>query len=189
MSTCSTCYDADGCLVLSQAFVTVPDPMGGVAIEGSILLTSEDPLLKDVTCVKAGNRLKSIQGCLAISWSPLLETINLQQLIVVNGSIAVSGNVALHQIVAPGLEKVDLDLVIQGNLALSEVNFPALEQVARSLVLAGHEFLAESGASSFEPIWQRFLVVQPGFGDLPISTSAKNQISPSHVAAQQSHNH
>ena len=162
MSTCSTCYDADGCLVLSQAFVTVPDPMGGVAIEGSILLTSEDPLLKDVTCVKAGNQLKSIQGCLAISWSPLLETINLQQLIVVNGSIAVSGNVALNQLVAPGLEKVDLDLVIQGNLALSEVNFPALEQVGGRLSLQGMSSLQSLELPALSQSGSVFLSSNPG---------------------------
>ena len=162
MSTCSNCYDADGCLVLSKAFATVPDPTGGVAIKGSILLTSEDPLLKDVTCVKAGNLLKSIQGCLAISWSPLLETINLQQLIVVNGSVTVSGNVALHQIVAPGLEQVDLDLVIQGNLALSEVYFPALERVGGRLSLQGMSSLQSLELPALSQAGSVFLASNPG---------------------------
>eukprot|EP00435_Cladocopium_sp_Y103_P063708 s839_g25.t1 len=162
MSTCSTCYDSDGCLVLSQAFVTVPHPTGGVAIEGSILLTSEDPLLKDVSCVKAGNRLTSIQGCLAIQWSPPLETINLQQLLLVNGSMTISGNVALHQIAAPGLEKIDLDLVIQGNLALSEVHFPALERVGGRLSLQGMSSLQSLELPALSQAGSVFLASNPG---------------------------
>ena len=139
--TCSTCYDADGCLILSRAFMTVPDPVhGGQAINGSILLTSEDPLLTGVKCIKAGNVLTSINGCLAVQWSPLLESINFEKVIFVK-SITISGNAALHQIAAPSLEKINLDLVISGNSALLEFHFPYIGQVDGRLSVEGHPSL------------------------------------------------
>jgi len=135
--TCPTCYDADGCLVLSHAFATVSDS-NGLAINGSILLTSMD--LENVTCIKGGKDLTSINGCLTIQGISSLESIDLEEVMLVD-SIAISGNEALHQIVASSLENITLDLVLQGNLALLDLHVPNLREVAGLFSIMGHPSL------------------------------------------------
>ena len=135
--TCPTCYDADGCLVLRHAFTTVP-VTNGLAINGSILLTSMD--LENVTCIKGGEDLTSINGCLTIQGISSLESIDLEEVLLVD-SITISGNEALHQIVASSLEKITLDLVLQGNLALLDVHVPNLREVDGLFSIMGHPSL------------------------------------------------
>ena len=135
--TCSTCLDADDCLILSKVFVTVPDPIyGGRAINGSILLTSED-LLPEVKCIRAGSNLTSINGCLTIQGCSHIEAIDFEDLVVVSGSLTISGNIALQRMAGFDLKRVHLDLVIQGNPVLSEMNSSELEEVDGRFSLMG----------------------------------------------------
>ncbi|CAE7787592.1 ecm33 [Symbiodinium sp. CCMP2456] len=137
--TCPGCYDASGCLVLSRLFVTVPDLIhGGLAIDGSILLSSDDPALLGVQCITAGDDLTSINGCTEIFGSTSLQTVDLQQVRVVGVSMTLSGNSALHAVAAASLAKVHLDLVLEGNVALESLDFPGLQSVTGRFSVRGN---------------------------------------------------
>ncbi|CAE7524789.1 ecm33 [Symbiodinium sp. CCMP2592] len=152
---CPGCYDASGCLVLSRLFVTVPDLIhGGLAINGSILLSSEDPALLGVQCIKAGPDLTSIHGCVEIVGSTSLQAVDLEQVRVLGVSMTLSGNSALHAVAAASLTRVHLDLVLEGNMALESLDFPGLQWVTGRLSLGAQglkslEFLELATVGSF----------------------------------------
>ncbi|OLP80279.1 Cell wall protein ecm33 [Symbiodinium microadriaticum] len=149
--TCPGCYDASGCLVLSRLFVTVPDLIhGGLAINGSILLSSDDPALLGVQCIKAGDNLTSINGCTEIVGSTSLQAVDLEQVRVAGFSVTLSGNSALHAVAAASLAKVHLDLVLEGNMALEGVDFPGLQMVSGRFSLRGNGADGAQGLKSLE---------------------------------------
>ena len=151
--TCPGCYDASGCLVLSRLFVTVPDLMhGGLAIDGSILLSSDDPALLGVQCIKAGADLTSINGCTEIFGSTSLQVVDLEHVRVAGASMTLSGNSALHAVAAASLTTVRLDLVLEGNLALESVDFPGLQWVTGRFSVRGNGAQGAQGAQGLKSL-------------------------------------
>ena len=104
----------------------------------SILLSSDDPALLGVQCIKAGDDLTSINGCTEIVGSTSLQAVDLEQVRVAGFSVTLSGNSALHAVEAASLAKDHLDLVLEGNMALERVDFPGLADGEWPFLPAGH---------------------------------------------------